>query len=116
MERLAREFTPRLRSVLALFDFGNAILFQLFRLPLIGCVQRLAITNAVDRYVEVPVTNALVDHAAPFQRGIFPALAIRLKHGWSSRQPRHRSNLRRLAAQPPTSRDLQDDSARASRR
>src|SRR5262249_41630770 len=66
VKRFAREFAPRLRRVLALFYFGNAILFEFFRLPLIGCVQRLAITNAVDRYVEVPVTNALVDHAAPF--------------------------------------------------
>src|SRR6516225_7438618 len=70
VKRFAREFAPRLRSVLALLDFGNAILFELFRLPLIGCVQRLSITNAVDRYVEVPVTNALVDHAAPFKAGL----------------------------------------------
>ena len=69
VKRFPGEFAPRLRGVLALLDFGNAILFELFRLPLVGCVQRLAITNAVDRYVEVPVTDALVDHAAPFQAG-----------------------------------------------
>src|ERR1700733_2454361 len=69
VKRIAREFASRLRSVLALLDFGNAILFELFRLPLIGCVQRLAITNAVDRYVEVPVTIAFVNHAAPFSAG-----------------------------------------------
>jgi len=45
VKRLARKFAPRLRSILALLDFGNAILFELFRLPLIGCIQRLAITN-----------------------------------------------------------------------
>jgi hypothetical protein len=73
VKRLAREFAPRFRSILALFDFGNAILLELFRLPLIGCVQRLAITNAVDRYIEMPVTNAFVNHAAPFSAG-FPRL------------------------------------------
>src|SRR5579864_4432524 len=66
VKRLARKFAPCLRSILALLDFGDAVLFELFRLPLIGCVQRLAITNAMDRYVEVPVTSAFVNHAAPF--------------------------------------------------
>src|SRR5581483_10775715 len=88
VERLAREFAPRLRCVFALLDLGNAILFELFRLPLIGCVQRLAITNAVDRYIEVPVTHALVDHLAPFQAGFLSALAISIEHGWERSHPR----------------------------
>jgi hypothetical protein len=69
VKRLTRKFAPRLRSILALLDFGNAILFELFRLPFVSCVQRLAITNAVDRYVEVSMSGAFVDHAAPFQAG-----------------------------------------------
>ena len=58
-ERLARKLAARLRSALALLDRGNAILLEFLRLPLIGCVQRLTVTNALDRYVEVlPVTGA----------------------------------------------------------
>src|SRR5579864_3413337 len=111
VKRLAREFAPRLRSILALLDFGDAILFELFRLPFISCVQRLAITNAVDRYIEVPMSGAFVDHAAPFSAGFFSfALTISLPHQWSWQQPR-----RRLGAQTPTTRDLRGDSVRASR-
>jgi hypothetical protein len=83
VKRLARKFASRLRSVLALFDFGDAILFELFRLPLVGCVQRLAITNAVDRYIEVPVTN-VCKSCCSFPVRIFSfALTISLPHGRS---------------------------------
>jgi len=73
LERLAREFAPRLRSILALLDFGNAILFELFRLPFVSCVQRLAITNAVDRYVEVPMSGAFVDMLLLSRRDFSPS-------------------------------------------
>jgi hypothetical protein len=84
LERLTCEFTPGLRSVLALLDFGNAILFELLRLPFIGCVQRLAITNAVDRYIEVASDQCACRSCCSFPGGIFPsALTISLAHGWS---------------------------------
>jgi hypothetical protein len=80
VKRFPHKFAPRLRSVLALLDFSNAILFELFRLPLIRCVQRLAIMNAVDRYVEVPMNPCVCKSCCSFLGGFPSALTISLPH------------------------------------